>query len=105
MLQKILAAVGLDNADSLKRAIATAIGAIVTLGINPLLASRGLPTIPAGVLQAVAGLLATFVLQSGVKSAAQHIATAKAAGQAASGQVITLADAKAVIEANKPVTP
>lgn len=69
MLLKILAAFHLDAPDSLKRAIATAIGGLVVLLIDPFLLSRGMPPVSDTALQLFAGLIAGFVLQSGAKSA------------------------------------
>ena len=99
-MEKILAAFHLDSPDSLKRAIATALGGLVVLGLNPLLASKGLPTVSDGALQAFAGVVATFLLQSGYKAAQAQLATAKAAGDAAAAAV-TPEGAAAVVEAAK----
>lgn len=69
MLLKILAAFHLDSPDSLKRAIATAIGGLAVLLINPFLTSRGMPPVSDTALELFAGLIVGFVLQSGAKSA------------------------------------
>lgn len=69
MLLKILAAFHLDSPDSLKRAIATAIGGLAVLLINPFLVARGLPPVNDVAIEAFAGLLVVYVIQSGAKAA------------------------------------
>lgn len=71
MLTKILTALHLDDPASLKRAIATVLGTLCLLLVNPLLSKVGLPPVSDEVLLGLAGLIATFVLQSGLKSAAE----------------------------------
>lgn len=69
MLLKILAAFHLDSPDSLKRAIAIAIGGLAVLLINPFLTSRGMQPVSDTAIEAFAGLLAVYVIQSGGKAA------------------------------------
>lgn len=68
MLMKILAAFHLDSPDSLKRAVATAIGGLAVLLINPFLTSKNMPPVSDTALELFAGLIVGFVLQSGVKA-------------------------------------
>ena len=74
----LLAALHLDSPDSLKRFLVTALGSLCVLAVNPLLQARGLPPVSDGTIEAVAALVAAFVLQSGAASAARSIAAAKA---------------------------
>jgi uncharacterized membrane protein YccC len=69
MLLRILAAFHLDDPSSLKRALATMIGGLVVLLIDPILAAKGMPAVSDTALELFAGLIAGFVLQSGAKSA------------------------------------
>ena len=65
---RFLAAFHLDDPSSLKRALTTALGGFVVLAVNPILHARGLPEVSDTALELFAGMLATFVVQSGVKS-------------------------------------
>lgn len=85
---KLLEAFHLDNPASLKRATAAGLGGIVVL-LAPLLAKWGLPTPSDTQLELFAGIVATFVLQSGVNAGLQ----AKAAGETAAAKVQTVDDA------------
>lgn len=100
MLMSILTALHLDSPDSLKRAIATALGAGVVLAA-PLLKSHGLPVPSDEVLLGFAGLVATFVLQSGVKAAAVAHAEAIAATPAPTAPAAFEALKEAVAEGSK----
>ena len=66
---RILAAFHLDDPGSLKRALTTALGGLVVLAVNPILHAKGLPEVSDTALELFAGMLATFVLQSGAKAA------------------------------------
>lgn len=102
-MDKILAAFHLDDPASLKRAIVLALGGVVTLAVNPFLQSKGIPGVSDTALEMFAGLVATFLLQSGLKSAAAQLADAKAAGATAAATIVTPADAAAKLgEAAKP---
>ena len=90
---KILEALHLDSPDSLKRAIASAIGFLALVLVNPFLTSKGLPPLTDANLLAAAGVLSTFVLQSG----ANTIARTAADGAAAAAAVVTLDDAAKVL--------
>jgi hypothetical protein len=99
-MDKILAALHLDDPASLKRALTSALGTIVLLGVNPLLSSHpawGIPPVSDANLGMVAGLLATFLLQSGANSVAAKLADAKSAGEAAAAQVDSVPKAAAVL--------
>ncbi len=106
MLTNLLAALHLDQPDSLKRALAALFGGIATVALpalNPVLAAHGLPSIPAesipGAMAALAGLTATFLLQSGANAAVAKLADAKAAGATAAAAVTTVDQANAVLKA------
>ena len=86
-MSALLAALHLDSPDSLKRVLVTLLGGLCVLLVNPLLAAKGLPPVSDSTIAAFAGLLATFVLQSGANSAAGKLAAAKGAGDAAAAQV------------------
>ena len=95
----ILAALHLDSPDSLKRALTTGLGGLALLVINPLLAKWGLPPLSDVTIGSVAMLITTFVLQSGLKSKAEIIANAEAAGVAAASEVVSADDAVAALNA------
>ena len=101
-MEKLLAALHLDDPASLKRALTTILGAVTLLGINPLLAKWNIPPIDDANLAMVAGLLATSILQSGANSVTAKLAAAKAAGDAAADKVKTIEDAKKVFDEVKP---
>ena len=94
-MTSILEALHLDDPASLKRAIASGLGFIVLLLVNPFLQSKGLPTVSDGEIASAAGVLAVFIAQSGAKS----IAAAKATGDAAAATVVTPEDAAKVLAA------
>ena len=96
----ILAALHLDSPDSLKRAIASALGFLVLVLVNPFLVAKDLPPLSDANLLAAAGVLSTFVFQSG----ANTIARTTAEGAAAAAAVVTPADAAKVLAA-EPVKP
>lgn len=97
-MNKVLAALHLDDPASLKRAIATALGAAVVLGLNPLLAKWGFPPVSDTSLELFAGVVATFLLQSGINSAAAKKAEAAAAGAKAAGAVTDVDAANKALE-------
>lgn len=74
----LLAALGISDPASLKRTIATGIGAAVLM-LSPFLQSKGLPVPSETVQLALAGLISAFILQSGAKSAVVAHAEAVAA--------------------------
>lgn len=98
-MDKILAALHLDSPDSLKRALTSGLGALALLAINPLLAKWGIPPISDVTIGSVAMLITTFILQSGLKSKAQIISDAEAAGVEAAAEVVTTEDAVKAINA------
>ena len=98
-MTSLLAALHLDSPDSLKRALASGLGFIVLLLVNPFLQSKGLPTVSDGEIASAAAVLAVFIAQSGAKS----IAAAKQAGADAAATVTTPEDAAKVLAA--PATP
>lgn len=106
----LLKALHLDSPDSLKRVLVTLIGGLCVLLVNPLLTAKGLPPVSDSAIAAFAGLLATFLLQSGANSATAKLAAAQAAG-AAAGAKVTPGSADAVLErvagpgATPPVPP
>lgn len=73
MLTAILAALHLDDPASLKRALATGFGAGVILA-TPFLRAHGIPAPTDEMVLGLAGLVATFVLQSGARSRAADLA-------------------------------
>ena len=94
-----LVALHLDSPDSLKRALASLFGFVALVLVNPFLASKGLPPISDANLLAAAGVLSTFILQSGANS----VARTAAAGNAAAAAVVTPSDAaKVLAEDPKP---
>jgi len=101
-MNTVLAVFHLDSPDSLKRAIVTALGGLVLLFVNPLLASKGWPQVSDTGLEAFAGVVATFLLQSGANSATQKLADAKQAGSSAAAKVTTLDDAGKTLTSGAP---
>lgn len=93
----LLAALHLDQPDSLKRALASLFGFLSLVLVNPLLAAKGLPTISDANIAAAAAIVATFVAQSGANSIAAKKAAAADAGTAAAAVVTTEAQANAVL--------
>ena len=94
-MASILAAFGISDPASLKRLLSSAIGGLILLVANPALAHFGMPSVPPGVVEMLVGLLATFVLQSGIKSAV----VAHAAGKVEAAKVTTAAQALAALTA------
>lgn len=92
-MTRLLAFFHLDSPDSLKRAVAVGLTALATL-VRPFLAAKGIPTPDDEQMTALAGLVALYVLQSGVKSTVE----AHAAGKVAAAQVVTSAQADAVLD-------
>ena len=69
-MTRILPALHLSDPSSLKRALTTGISAVMLITINPLLLKVGLTPLSDGVVASVAGVVAIYVLQSGLKSRA-----------------------------------
>lgn len=69
-MTRILTALHLSDPSSLKRALTTGISAVMLIIINPFLLKVGLAPLSDGVIASVAGVLAIYVLQSGLKSRA-----------------------------------
>lgn len=69
-MTKLLTALHLSDPSSLKRALTTGISAVILIIINPLLLKVGLAPLSDGVIASVAGVVAIYVLQSGLKSRA-----------------------------------
>lgn len=75
-MKRVLAALNIEHPASLKRFLTTLFTAVTLLAINPFLQSRGLPTLDDATLVTVAGLVAAYLLQSGVNTASDIKATA-----------------------------
>jgi hypothetical protein len=58
----------LHDPASLKRALTTAMSAVMLIIINPLLVMLSLTPISDGVIASAAGIVAVYILQSGLKS-------------------------------------
>jgi hypothetical protein len=69
-MTRILTALHLSDPSSLKRALTTGISAAMLITINPFLLKVGLAPLSDGVIASVAGVVAIYVLQSGLKSRA-----------------------------------
>jgi hypothetical protein len=69
-MMRILTALHLSDPSSLKRALTTGISAVMLIIINPFLLKVGLAPLSDGVIASVAGVVAIYVLQSGLKSRA-----------------------------------
>lgn len=67
-MTRLLAALHLSDPSSLKRALTTGISAVMLIIINPFLLKVGLAPLSDGVIASVAGVVAIYVLQSGLKS-------------------------------------
>lgn len=96
-MNKILEALHLDDPASLKRAIAAGLGGLALLVVNPLLMKNGIAPLSDDTILGVAGIIASFLLQSGAKSAAALLAEAKAKGEQAGAEVKTVEDAAKVL--------
>ena len=95
MVTKILAVFHLDDPASLKRFLLLVITAAVSLAA-PWCASKGWPVPSDAVLETLAAVVAVFLLQSGIKSAAVAHGEAVAA---AAAEVTTPEQAKAILDA------
>lgn len=73
-MTKLLTALHLADPASIKRALTTSISAVMLVTINPLLVKLSLTPISDGVIASVAGMIAVYVLQSGLKSRAISVA-------------------------------
>jgi len=69
-MTRLLTALHLSDPSSLKRALTTSISAVMLITINPFLLKAGLAPLSDGVIASVAGVVAIYVLQSGLKSRA-----------------------------------
>ena len=74
-MTRILTALHLNDPASLKRALTTSISAVMLITINPVLVKLSLAPISSGVIASVAGIIAVYVLQSGLKSRAIAVAS------------------------------
>ncbi len=74
-MTKILTALHLADPASLKRALTTFISAVMLITINPVLVKLTLAPVSDGVIASVAGIVAVYVLQSGLKSRAFAVAS------------------------------
>ena len=95
MVTKILAVFHLDDPASLKRFLLLVITALISLA-SPTLQKWGIQMPSDGVLEMLVGVVAVFLLQSGIKSAAVAHGEAVAAAQA---EVTTPEQAKAILDA------
>ncbi|MCA3016479.1 MAG: hypothetical protein INH41_29200 [Myxococcaceae bacterium] len=73
-MTRILTVLHLADPASIKRALTTSISAVMLITINPLLLKLSLAPISDGVIASVAGMVAVYVLQSGLKSGAIAVA-------------------------------
>ena len=89
----ILEAMHLDDPASLKRAIALIVGALGVVGVKV-----GMPQVDDNVLALIAGLVATYLAQSGANSVAAKLAAAKGAGEVAAAKVDTVEKAAEVLK-------
>jgi hypothetical protein len=74
-MTRILTALHLADPASLKRALTTSISAVMLITINPLLVKLSLAPISDGVIASVAGIVAVYILQSGLKSRSIAVAS------------------------------
>ena len=98
-MESILAFMHLDDPASRKRAAFALAGGLVTLFANPVLAKLGMEKVGPAEIAAFAGIVATFIAQSGAKS----IAEAKQAGELAAQAIKTSGDATKVF--SDPLPP
>lgn len=94
MLPKILAALKLDNPASLRRFVVLALGGLVVI-VSPYAEKFGLPVPSETTIEVFAAIIVTYLLQSGMTSAAE----AKAEGVKAAALVDTTAKADDVLKA------
>lgn len=102
---KVLAAFGLADPASLKRALSTVFGGVAILLINPLLVKWGMPPVDDSVLAIFAGLLATFILQSGANSMASKAAAAKVTAAEVAPLPASVSAPTFVVETGAPARP
>lgn len=93
-MNSVFAALHLNDPASLKRAF-TVILTAVAFFVRPVLQARGVPMPSDEQMTALAGVVATYILQSGAKS----IIEAHAEGKVAAAQVDSIAKADSVITA------
>ncbi|MDP1826643.1 MAG: hypothetical protein Q8L48_25455 [Archangium sp.] len=104
-MTKLLAALHLNDPASLKRALTAALSAMALLAINPLLIKWHMPPISDAVIASVAGIIAIFVLQSGLKSGAIAVASLTASTPPQAPDVAAAAPVAAVSTApDAPIT-
>lgn len=89
IVASFMAAVHLDQPDSLKRFLVFIFGTAATLLINPFLISKGMPAISDANLLAAAGIVAGFLLQSGANAGLAKLADAHQAGIEAASSITT----------------
>ncbi|MBE2248620.1 MAG: hypothetical protein IAE78_03650 [Myxococcus sp.] len=70
----LLTALHLNDPASLKRGLTAALSALVLLAINPVLLKWHVPPVSDAVIASVAGVVAIFILQSGLKSSSIAVA-------------------------------
>jgi ABC-type Co2+ transport system permease subunit len=104
-VNKLLAAVHLDDPASLKRFIVLVLSTIGLGIINPVLESKGLPVLTDTHILAIAGVILTWLAQSGANSVAQKKADSVTAGASAAAAVTTVAQADAALALPPKVTP
>lgn len=97
-MNKVFEAFHLDDPASLKRVIAAALAGVTVLGLNPLLAKWGLPPVSDTSLELFAGVAATYLLQSGINSAAAKKAEAAALAAKAAAAVTDVDAANKALE-------
>jgi hypothetical protein len=73
MLTRVLTTLHLANPDSLSRGLITGSSAAALLAINPILTAFHWTTISNSTIASVAGLIAVYVLQSGLHSAIESV--------------------------------
>ena len=95
---KILSVFHLDDPASLKRFIVTTVGGLVLLVAQVAPASWHIPAIPDTALELFAGVVVTYLLQSGANSATQKLAEAHVAASASADAVVTVDDANKALE-------
>jgi hypothetical protein len=104
-MTKLLIALHLNDPASLKRALTAALSAMVLLAINPLFIKWHMPPISDAVIASVAGVIAIFILQSGLKSGAIAVASLTASASPQTPEVPATAPAAAVRPApDAPIT-
>ena len=94
-MDKALEVLHLDSPDSLKRFVVMVLGVLTLVLVNPLLAKAGIPPVSDSTIQAVAGAIVAYLLQSGLNSAA----AARAAGVVEAAKIKSLDEAQAELGA------